>query len=73
MKHERQLPLNWPKGKQLPSIEEAEEAVRKIEENMRDADEVRKKKLPMYDNEMFQIVVGPGGPYIPGSQLDLDH
>jgi hypothetical protein len=52
-----QKPINWPDDVALPTREEAEEAARMVDEDIREAAKRRKGKLLRSDPEMMTTVI----------------
>lgn len=52
---ERPLPIGWPKNKPLPTYEECEKAVRKMEEDILEAHEKLKGKISDTDPDFLDI------------------
>lgn len=56
-KRDEQLPVGWPEGLPLPTREEAEEAARRIAEDIEEARRGRKGKLLRSDPEMLTTII----------------
>lgn len=52
------LPAMWSEGVKLPSLEEAEEAVRQGDQMIKDLATKRRGKLLLWDKEISTVVVG---------------